>query len=173
MKIRTVISFVVILTLTSLLTACSRQGRIQDLQNYINHLKQAKLNKPVTDINFKLNPPKAVIYQEQQLRSPFDENSETQAQKDKGLLTPLETYSLSSLQFVGTITEQDVLYGYIMAPDNKIYSVKIGDKIGDHHGIVKSITGDRLEVTERTGGMENDKTTLSTVVVLQLKEEPK
>jgi Tfp pilus assembly protein PilP len=142
---------------------------MRELHDYISHLKNQNKNYTPKNSNFVLVPPPAVIFKEQKSRSPFNDTDSVSEQKNKSFLTPLETYTLSSLQFIGTITRDNRTYAYILTPDNKVYSLKKGDTIGTNKGIVKDIRSDRLEVNEPSL-IGSDQGVTYKVVVLQLKE---
>ena len=167
MKLKIAVIIVVLLTAACLLSSC-RQNRMQELQDYITHLKNQNKANATPKNTFTLVPPVIATFKEQKSRSPFDEKEVVAKQSNKLALTPLETYTLSSLRFIGTITKENRIYAYILTPDNKVYSVKKGDIIGYDKGIVKDIYYDKLEVNEPVvTGM--DQGVAYKVVVLQLK----
>ncbi len=61
---------------------------------------------------------------------------------------PLKSYPVSSYVFTGTLTQDNAISAYVMAPDKMIYQVKKGDTLGDQHGTVSNIQEDHLEITE-------------------------
>lgn len=157
--------FCFIILSVCLLTACNRPRQYQDLQNYIDQLKQ--------QFSVKQKPPSSKpIYQVVKLeykknseRSPFDELVIVQSSVSSN---PLTGYAINVLRFVGTITENDKIWAYIMTPDNKIYRIAIGDKIGVD-GVVTRIDAKQVDITEQTVTDEAQDT--PRVITLQLKEE--
>lgn len=60
----------------------------------------------------------------------------------------LENYSLDSLKMVGILTEQNKTWGIIMAPDNSVYRVSLGNYIGQNFGRVASIMPSEIKILE-------------------------
>jgi type IV pilus assembly protein PilP len=60
----------------------------------------------------------------------------------------LEQYSLDSLRMVGTLNQNDVIWGLILSPDGILHRVTLGNYIGRNHGRVTSINQQGIELTE-------------------------
>ncbi len=90
--------------------------------------------------------------------------------KDKHA-NPLQAYPLSVLRFIGTLSRGNIIFAFIMSPDQMVYQVKQGDMIGDRNGKIISIYPDRINVMEQdtTFGTQS----VQRIVTLQLKEEGK
>jgi len=167
-KFDLIAGYLIILSILSM-SGCSHKDNLQDLHDYINQLKQSQ-SKPKTlskqDIaNIKF--PAATTYQASTLRDPFLATNSAAALKGVG---PLQSVPLSMLRFVGTMTESGVTTGYILTPDNMVYEVKLGDKIGEHYGKIIEITPTEIKIIEQEfdNGQPNDHT-----VIMQLKDEGK
>jgi len=60
----------------------------------------------------------------------------------------LETYELNTLKMAGTLMQGRNRWGLIMAPDGKLYRVRVGDALGAHGGKVDAIREDKIELSE-------------------------
>ncbi len=154
------------LAIVMLLFACNNNRKVRDLQDYITKLKASNNTTVKVDVS-SFQPPQPVIYKFGSSRAPF-ESSEKSLIGKNAISNPLEAYSISTLRFVGTISQDDTTAGYILTPDNKVYSVKPGDTIGDHGGKIKTIRADRIEVIEIEN--KDNKQDIQHLVTLQLKE---
>lgn len=61
---------------------------------------------------------------------------------------PLESYPLSSLQMVGTVSVGNDFMALVQTPESKLFRVRAGDFIGVHNGRVVAITQNGLFITE-------------------------
>lgn len=112
--------------------------------------------------------PKPITYTSASLRSPFEESSTSVAIVGNPD-SPLTGYMVSSLRFVGTITEGKKKWGIILTPTDKTYKVTIGDTIGNQNGKIVQIYRDRIEVIERIN--DGKAPPAQRLVTLQLKEK--
>jgi Tfp pilus assembly protein PilP len=152
------------LIIVILLLSCSSSSQ-KKINAYIAHIKQmvaikySKKSPPALN----LNPPTPVFYQGQTSHSPFGKINSANKITD-----PLLVYPITMLRFVGTLFENGKIYAYLIAPDNKLYQVKVDDKIGDHGGVITRIEHDRVEIMEKVHdkGAETQH-----LVTLQLKDE--
>jgi Tfp pilus assembly protein PilP len=159
---------VVIFLMVLCLSACNKGHSPSSIENSIAELEKnmAQTKKKST---FSLPVIQPVHYQGGNFRSPFEiPNSSTH-----GITNPLQAFPTNMLRFKGTLTDDQRTWGYILAPDNKLYRVKLGDIIGDHYGRIIKIYPDRIEIEEQI-----EETTGLTVrttkrkVTLSLKEGP-
>lgn len=148
-----------------LLTACERHGAVTDLQEYVQKIKRDEAKKKRVSLIEELKPPIPATFKADNKRSPF---SLTEIPADRTVAAnPLLGYPLNVLKFVGTLSQGDKTFAFIMTPDNMVYQVKEGDMIGDHHGKVVDIKPNRLNVMEQE--TENG-TAMQRIVTLELKE---
>lgn len=61
---------------------------------------------------------------------------------------PLELYPLDGLRMVGTLSRQGQTYALVRTPENTLYRVKRGDRIGQNFGVVTAITETTIEIKE-------------------------
>lgn len=148
------------------LFSCSNNQK--NLNKYISQLKTSinlKNHKQITPILI-FQPPIPISYSSHPERSPF--STETPLNK---VGSPLLVYPVSMLKFVGTLTKNGIIFAYVVAPDNKLYRVGIGDRMGDHEGVISRITSDRVDVIEKS--TEAGENGAQRTVTLQLKDENK
>jgi Tfp pilus assembly protein PilP len=139
MKIRNYLLLIIVAAMM-LLLSCGRRDSFQDLRNYIH--------KEIS-------------------RTPFEDVTIAQGSAISGR-NPVIMYALNLLRFLGTVSQDNQIWAYIMTPDNKIYQVTIGNAIGDHNGKIAKISQNELQVIEQTS--EEGKQTGQRIVTLQVKE---
>lgn len=115
-----------------------------ELENYVAQLKTTVLEKSKSHTPPVLQLPKSVVF-----RGPGTGTAVRPEQADSQG-NPLLRYPIRSLQFVGTIVKNKHISAYIMTPDNKVYSVNLGDVIGDSYGKITKINNDHIEILEQT-----------------------
>ncbi|MBE0438424.1 MAG: pilus assembly protein PilP [Gammaproteobacteria bacterium] len=146
-----------LLILMSLLIGCQQQK--QDLASYIAEIKAQQ--KPDIEPIPVMKPYEKFSYSASDIRSPFvktvvetPRDEQTTPIIDNGihpdenrLKEALESYSLSELQFVGTLG-RDVPWALIRASDGVIHRVKVGNYMGQDHGQILSVTESELTLKE-------------------------
>jgi type IV pilus assembly protein PilP len=149
------------------LSACDRKGSFHDLRDYVAQLdKSAALNqkqKKLTAMTSVL----PVTYQKQLKRMPFENKAATSGGEKTTINNPTNLYPLNALKFVGTVSQNNHTWAYIMTPDHKLYQLTINDTLGDHSGRIIKITTNEIEVVEPP--TENNG--VQRIVTLQLTEE--
>jgi type IV pilus assembly protein PilP len=159
----------VLITSSLLLSGCGERKQLRELQKYVAQLKQNNPQQPKKESLLKdLNQPAPVTYSAANMRSPFSASSSSGSSHVESR-HPLQNFQLVQLHFKGTVTEGDNTWAFVLAPDNKLYQVKLGDMIGDHYGKIISISQTSLVVQEQIDqlipvGKPNTK-----IVTLQLK----
>jgi hypothetical protein len=81
------------------------------------------------------------------LRDPFQLPSILLSRKESPK-TDLETYQLKDFHLNGVITGPKKIRAMLTAPGNKVYFVRIGDKIGLRDGTITQILPDAIKVIE-------------------------
>ena len=148
-----------------LLFGCDNKEHFKSLEDYILNMKRAIINKKKAAVA-PVVVPAVALYQAETLREPFADNQMLAAKV--GSTNPLQAYPLNMLKFVGTLSEKDTSTAYVIAPDAKLYQVKVGDNIGNHHGLITTILPDRIEVKEQDS--ETGKPVTERIVTLELKD---
>lgn len=80
---------------------------------------------------------------------------------------PLELFPLDGLRMVGTLSRQGQLYALVRTPENTLYRVKRGDRIGQNFGVITAITDTAIEIRETVQDGVGDWTETSTTLPLQ------
>jgi type IV pilus assembly protein PilP len=144
------------------LTACESDH--SDLTQYITSV-QTRPTPPIKPLpEFKIVEP-FVYKRESNLRDPFrlvdklktdeEEKEEDDIEPDNGIhpdpnrvKEPLESFPMSSLKMVGTITMNSKLWGLIKNDNNTIYRVKVGDYLGKNDGKITQIDHKKIDLIE-------------------------
>lgn len=79
----------------------------------------------------------------------------------------LETFSLETLKMVGVISKDGVKYAVIKTPVNTIYTVKVGNYMGQNFGKVVAITDKDVKLKEIVQDGTGDWTERNSVLNLQ------
>jgi type IV pilus assembly protein PilP len=161
---------IILLIGLGLLNGCSSNRHVRDLQKYVEDLHKSLVSSTENVKPVALKFPAPVTFQANSERSPFEQIGESStvdvaASPDH----PLQNYSTSALKFKGTVTQSNSMIAFILAPDSKLYQVKLGDIIGKHYGKIVKIYPDRIEIEEKI--TDNAKLTTTRIVTLQLKDE--
>lgn len=80
---------------------------------------------------------------------------------------PLELFPLDGLRMVGTLSRQGQLYALVRTPENTLYRVKRGDRIGQNFGVITAITDTAIEIRETVQDGVGDWTETSASLPLQ------
>jgi len=134
------------------LPGCGKPDREAEVQVYIAQLRVAATKKEVEHNVAQLQLPKPVLYK-------GDAGPSTHV----NTANPVQSYPIKSLQFVGTLIQDNVMSAYIMTPDTMLYQVKVGDGVGSSQGKIIKIDTDHIEISEKTGNAER-------IVTMELKD---
>lgn len=140
-------------SLLFLLIGCS-SSEDEQLQEYIKQVK-ARPKKPIEPIP-EIKPLPIFVFPEQDTReSPFKQHFETpESVSDNNspdILRKkqfLETMSLDSLKFVGTLKEGGQYWALILQPNGRISHVTVGHYMGKNYGKIILIQDSRLRLEE-------------------------
>ena len=61
---------------------------------------------------------------------------------------PMEAYPLESVQYVGLLSRNKLVYALLKTPDNGVQQVKIGNYVGQNFGLVSEITDGEVTLKE-------------------------
>lgn len=61
---------------------------------------------------------------------------------------PMESYPLESVQYVGLLSRNKLVYALLKTPDNGVQQVKIGNYVGQNFGLVSDITDGEVTLKE-------------------------
>ena len=127
-----------------MLTGCGGDNKTSEIQLYLQQLKKDTFNQKRYIKPLPLKQPTPVTF-ETGGRSPFTSKMQIiQVPVQKKSLSPLDTTALTSLRFMGTFTQDGQMTAVIVTPDNKYYSVKVGDTLGDQYDKIINIYSDRV-----------------------------
>jgi type IV pilus assembly protein PilP len=160
----------VIIISSLMLSGCGERKQLRELQKYVAQLKQNNTQQPKKESLLKdLHQPAPVTYTAANMRSPFSASSSTSSSSRALSKHPLQNFQLAQLHFKGTVTEGENTWAFVLAPDNKLYQVKLGDLIGDHYGKIISISETSLVVQEQVDQLVPIGKPNTKIVTLQLK----
>ena len=141
-----------------IISGCSA-GSMSDLEAYVNEVLSRPGGK-ITPIP-PLEPYAVYTYQSSEGVDPFEpffqEPPEpTTVAGEGGGLAPdpnrnkeeLEGYALDSLRMMGTLEQDETIWGIIRTPDGAIHRVQSGNYMGRNHGKITHISEEKIELTE-------------------------
>lgn len=139
-----------------LLGACSG-GPDRDMKDFVRKVKEKKPG-PLPSLPI-FSSYKSFKYAASKLRSPFDSampvNMNKAVTNQKGPMPnlnrpkePLESFSLDSLQMVGTLAREGTVYALIKDSKGLIYRVGIGSYIGKNYGQIEKVSSTGLDIKE-------------------------
>jgi len=138
-----------------LLASCGSQEHA-DLQEYVQQVKAKKQGripplpevKPYETFTYvpdELRDPFAAFVQEVVQESPLNPDLRPDTNRKR---EALEQFSLDSLEFVGHLEKDGVLWGLVSAPDSTVYKVREGNYIGQNYGEIEMISETQILLTE-------------------------
>lgn len=134
-------------------------GSMRDLQGYVDEVLSRPGGKiaPIPP----LEPYAVYTYQSSDGVDPFEPffkdipEPTTVALTDNGLAPDpnrnkeeLEAYALDSLRMMGTLEQDETIWGIIRTPDGVIHRVQSGNYMGRNHGKITHISEEKIELTE-------------------------
>lgn len=154
---------ILLLSLVSLLVACSPSGKYADLDAFMAEKRAAPSGK--IDPIPAMKAYRAFTYSASGLRSPFSKpidvkeiarleanaNVKPDLAREKEFL---EQFSFDSLHMVGTLKLAGTLWALIKDPDGGVHRVRVGNYLGRNHGRITELSENYLSVVEivSTGG---------------------
>lgn len=64
-------------------------------------------------------------------------------------LETLESYPLDTLQYVGSLVQDDTKWAIVTSPDNLVHRVEVGNYLGQNAGKIITISELKIEILER------------------------
>lgn len=140
------------------LAGCSG-GSMSDLQSYVDQVLSRKGGKiaPIPP----LQPYEVHAYQSSGGVDPFkpffqEAPTPDQIIADTSGIAPdpnrnreeLESYALDSLRMLGTLQQDEEIWGIVRSPDGTIHRVQTGNYLGRNHGKIVHISEEKIELTE-------------------------
>ena len=146
------------LLLASLLSGCSSDN--QDLLDTFEQVK-ARKGRPIEKTpDFKFVP-KFVYPSHLKRRDPFfkyknisdriskKKKTNVNAPNFKRQKQALEQFKLKDLRMVGLLKKDGSVWGLISTPDEQVLKVTMGNYLGKNYGKVRSISGNKIRITEK------------------------
>ncbi|MEE9452068.1 MAG: pilus assembly protein PilP [Gammaproteobacteria bacterium] len=139
-----------LISMTLFLSACGEAQKDEELLQFMTELRpQQALSMPakltvLSDINASM----------QTSRDPFavylrdDEESRALAPERGGAREALEAFPLRTLTMVGSLQQKDKLWALVLAPDNIVYRISEGSRVGQDYGLVTEVTADSIQIVE-------------------------
>ncbi len=137
------------------LTGCST-GSMSDLEDYMQDVLTRKGGKIDPIPEFPV--PETFAYQCSDCVNPFESFFKEEAVGDKPPLgdgpnldrnkEELEGFALDSLRMMGTLEQDEDVWGVIRSPDGRIHRVRAGNYLGLNHGKISFISEDKIELIE-------------------------
>ena len=147
-----------VLVAATTLAGCSG-GVDRELRNYVEDVLARKA-KPLPRPD---PPPTYVVYtykgegrdpfepfykpaeQEEKVNDPNDPNRPVEGR----LREELEQFPLDSMSMVGTLEQDESVWGILITRDGTVYRVQVGNYLGQNYGKIIAILEDRIELEER------------------------
>lgn len=137
------------------LSGCG-SGNMSDLEDYVASVKQRKPG-PIEPLP-EIKQVETFVFEPGDRRDPFvpdTQGAEGEAAAGGGLAPDplrrkeeLEQYSLDSLKMVGTLEQDDTVWGLVETPEGTLYRVRPGNYVGQNNGQITRITEEEIELTE-------------------------
>jgi len=156
MRMRAVILLLTVLALLPLLVGCVNDS-ISDLRQFTDEVKARPAGRipPLPEIK----QVETYTYLSEGKRDPFlpeaGEEEEVQELADNGIRPDLlrrkeelEEFPLDSIRMVGTLQQQDEIWGLVVSKDGTIFRVRPGNYMGENHGYITGIQEDKIELKE-------------------------
>ncbi len=154
-----------------LLTACARDD-MADLKEFMDQAGRDSKEKLEPMPSVKLAD--SFRYEPTNLNDPFRARNLRPARGGGGPAPdmdrprePLELFPLDAMRMVGTLSQHGQLYALVRTPENTLYRVKKGDRIGQNFGIITAITETGIEIKETVQDGVGDWTQASATLPLQ------
>lgn len=146
----------ILLIMAAALSACGSKD-MTDLREWVASVK--KRQKGAVEPLPEIKTVEPFVFKPEDLRDPFIQNERTEQQEetkgDNGIhpdtaraKEELESYELDSLRMVGTIYQNNVLWGLVKAVDGTIHRVRVGNYMGRNFGKIIRIKEGEIELLE-------------------------
>lgn len=145
--------------LAGLLSACSDQPRVAELEQELQKLRETPSGRIDPIPEFPETP--VPSYNQGDRRDPFTPDrivsSQPQPIIDTSLApdpdrkrTPLERWSLNELSLRGTMQIGQQIRALILTPDGELVTVGVGDYLGQDYGRITGISSQKIQLKELT-----------------------
>lgn len=152
------VSFLVLFSVTLLLSACGGDAQFDDLREKMDEVKGKPKGRIEPPPEFKVY--KAFSYSAAGLRSPFEPPMDVELAslpQQRSNVKPdlnrpkevLEQFGIDSLSMVGTLERPGgALYALVRDPDQGLHRVRAGNYLGRNFGKIMTVTPAKVDVIE-------------------------
>lgn len=139
----------VFMVFITFLSGCSSQGgKMKKSEDFVSQVQQTKGQQvePLPQFSTPVLPQATPNIP----RNPFAPAVENQQLKPDTSHQPgpLESFPLTDLHYVGVLSQSNQIWGLIITPTGAIYSIAIGQYIGQNYGKVTQITPQKITIQE-------------------------
>jgi len=149
------------------LTGCSEQRTLEDLERYVTTLHRDAVPKvdpipeqpPVRSVTYSVDESKdpfapSNVFGKEELAATTELGPDPLAPDVDRAKEPLEQFPLDALKLLGTMELENDLWALISAPDGQIHRVVMGSYLGQNIGRIVGIdkTAGRLDIEELVQG---------------------
>ncbi len=150
-----------IMVIALALVGCTGSS-MDDLRAQVDEIKAQKA-PPIPPLP-EFRPAEGFVYSAADLDHPFTSwmdkiariQAEQSMQQEKDGLRPdlerrresLESFPLDTLRMVGTLTRESVVVALVSSPDGLVSRIQPGNYLGQNHGKVVDVLGDKIEIME-------------------------
>lgn len=147
------IKYLMILVVSATLMACEK-GDHSDLDEFINNAGNGLRGQvdPLPEVkSFEF-----FSYGAFDISSPFVPRRNEQVQNSNDGIKPdltrrkefLESFPLESLEMVGSLEQNEVIYGVVKTPEGSLLRVSVGNYLGQDFGRIKQISESQIKLRE-------------------------
>jgi Tfp pilus assembly protein PilP len=139
-----VVRILVLMLISVYLCGCGEERSSQDLHDYISAVQDKSIDpiKPLPKFLFEFGKP----------------NKKSNINKSYHKKETLAVYSASSLILVGIIMSEKQKWGLVMTPDNSVFKLQVGEKVGQEKAVVVEITNSKVVLIAQVANEKNTKT---------------
>lgn len=156
-RLRKHAALLAILTALPLLSACGDRPKTDQINARLLELRNSPQGRIEPLPQFP--EPLTAEYSQQRQRDPFTPSQlQVQLQQIEVTSTPapdmnrprtaLEQWDLDQLSFRGSMQKGSDIRALVMTPDNRLHTVRLGDKMGRDHGTVSHIDPEQITLQE-------------------------
>lgn len=127
-----------------LLTACEKKDKMAELKQKMAETKSKIVARQAALP--QLEKVKSTNYQSEHLISPFILKRLANNNANGDAAAPLRQFPLTELKYLGIISHPTAVWAVIGTPDQRVYRVTVGDKIGSEGGQIQTIANSKITV---------------------------
>ncbi|MDR4517825.1 MAG: pilus assembly protein PilP [Nitrosomonas sp.] len=147
------IKYLLIMVVCILLLACENSGH-SDLDEFINNAGNGLRGQvdPLPEVKLF----EFFTYEAFDIPSPFVPRKNEQVQHSNDGIKPdlarrkefLESFPLESLEMVGSLEQDEIVYGVVKTPEGSLLRVSVGNYLGQDYGRINQISESQIKLRE-------------------------